>query len=256
LISLTFPLSFSSERVHGLLLTDMLAADKREFLRISQAVGMGFLIMGVIGYIVKLSKSEVLSAVLSFILRVGTLRNGGLANESKRGEKRAVMEMARQGICFRVQRANILSPPQSTSPSTTSWSEALKRIVAQQLRDAFGVLGSSAGMARNERYAFGLSVWRGARFVKPEGGQDKHVQKRCPRNLVLPQERRSCMHKSGQACRPKAEDRAASHIRTAVAEATCGCRDGQSICLSDANDRGSGDGSGKPHTTLDKLSWW
>jgi hypothetical protein len=31
-------------------------ADKREFLRISQAVGMGFLIMGVIGYIVKLSE--------------------------------------------------------------------------------------------------------------------------------------------------------------------------------------------------------
>ncbi|KAK3046282.1 hypothetical protein LTR09_012231 [Extremus antarcticus] len=28
--------------------------DRREFLRISQAVGMGFLIMGVIGYIVKL----------------------------------------------------------------------------------------------------------------------------------------------------------------------------------------------------------
>lgn len=32
-------------------------ADKREFLRISQAVGMGFLIMGVIGYVVKLSRS-------------------------------------------------------------------------------------------------------------------------------------------------------------------------------------------------------
>lgn len=31
-------------------------ADRREFLRISQAVGMGFLIMGVIGYVVKLSK--------------------------------------------------------------------------------------------------------------------------------------------------------------------------------------------------------
>ncbi|RMY60892.1 hypothetical protein D0862_00061 [Hortaea werneckii] len=30
------------------------ASDKREFLRISQAVGMGFLIMGVIGYVVKL----------------------------------------------------------------------------------------------------------------------------------------------------------------------------------------------------------
>ncbi|KAF2109172.1 hypothetical protein BDV96DRAFT_502893 [Lophiotrema nucula] len=28
--------------------------DKREFLKISQAVGVGFLIMGVIGYIVKL----------------------------------------------------------------------------------------------------------------------------------------------------------------------------------------------------------
>ncbi|KAK4555204.1 hypothetical protein LTR86_007500 [Recurvomyces mirabilis] len=31
--------------------------DRREFLRISQAVGMGFLIMGVIGYVVKLSES-------------------------------------------------------------------------------------------------------------------------------------------------------------------------------------------------------
>lgn len=28
--------------------------DKREFLKISQAVGVGFLVMGVIGYIVKL----------------------------------------------------------------------------------------------------------------------------------------------------------------------------------------------------------
>ena len=35
-----------------------ITADKREFLRISQAVGMGFLIMGVIGYIVKLSKLQ------------------------------------------------------------------------------------------------------------------------------------------------------------------------------------------------------
>jgi preprotein translocase subunit Sss1 len=36
--------------------TVTITADKREFLRISQAVGMGFLIMGVIGYIVKLSE--------------------------------------------------------------------------------------------------------------------------------------------------------------------------------------------------------
>ena len=32
-------------------------ADRREFFRIGQAVGMGFLIMGVIGYVVKLSES-------------------------------------------------------------------------------------------------------------------------------------------------------------------------------------------------------
>ena len=31
--------------------------DKREFLKISQAVGVGFLVMGVIGYVVKLSTS-------------------------------------------------------------------------------------------------------------------------------------------------------------------------------------------------------
>ena len=31
--------------------------DQREFLKISQAVGVGFVIMGVIGYIVKLSMS-------------------------------------------------------------------------------------------------------------------------------------------------------------------------------------------------------
>ncbi|QRD94442.1 hypothetical protein F9C07_11848 [Aspergillus flavus] len=31
--------------------------DKREFIKISQAVGMGFLIMGAIGYFIKLSKS-------------------------------------------------------------------------------------------------------------------------------------------------------------------------------------------------------
>ena len=39
------------------ILTACVVADKREFLRISQAVGMGFLIMGVIGYVVKLSTS-------------------------------------------------------------------------------------------------------------------------------------------------------------------------------------------------------
>ncbi|KAK5736453.1 hypothetical protein LTR17_007449 [Elasticomyces elasticus] len=36
--------------------------DRREFLRISQAVGMGFLIMGVIGYVVKLSECHQIRA--------------------------------------------------------------------------------------------------------------------------------------------------------------------------------------------------
>jgi protein transport protein SEC61 subunit gamma-like protein len=31
-----------------------MAADKREFLKISQAVGVGFVVMGAIGYVVKL----------------------------------------------------------------------------------------------------------------------------------------------------------------------------------------------------------
>ena len=35
--------------------TDHLA-DKREFIKISQAVGVGFVIMGVIGFVVKLSR--------------------------------------------------------------------------------------------------------------------------------------------------------------------------------------------------------
>lgn len=38
------------------LLTTLTIADKREFLKISQAVGFGFLIMGAIGYFIKLSE--------------------------------------------------------------------------------------------------------------------------------------------------------------------------------------------------------
>jgi len=33
----------------------MTTADRREFLKISQAVGIGFLVMGAVGYVVKLS---------------------------------------------------------------------------------------------------------------------------------------------------------------------------------------------------------
>jgi hypothetical protein len=60
-------------------------ADKREFLRISQAVGMGFLIMGVIGYIVKLSKSHVLFFLFeSHVSRARELGLGGVASKSRR----------------------------------------------------------------------------------------------------------------------------------------------------------------------------
>lgn len=37
------------------MLTPLSTADKKEFLKISQAVGVGFLIMGAVGYVVKLS---------------------------------------------------------------------------------------------------------------------------------------------------------------------------------------------------------
>ena len=40
------------------------AADKREFIKISQAVGVGFVIMGTIGYFVKLSASSLSSSSL------------------------------------------------------------------------------------------------------------------------------------------------------------------------------------------------
>ena len=44
-------------------------ADKREFLKISQAVGVGFLVMGVIGYIVKLSTLNIHQMVFFETLR-------------------------------------------------------------------------------------------------------------------------------------------------------------------------------------------
>jgi hypothetical protein len=71
-------------------------ADKREFLRISQAVGMGFLIMGVIGYIVKLSKF--LEFYCSVPLSIPDSRQGGLATKSKRTERRAGMKHARRSL--------------------------------------------------------------------------------------------------------------------------------------------------------------
>jgi len=80
-----------------------LTADKREFLRISQAVGMGFLIMGVIGYIVKLSKSFLLFH--SPLFRRGTRECGGLASKIIRVWK---------GVCGNEAGAT-RSPPSDTT---------------------------------------------------------------------------------------------------------------------------------------------
>jgi preprotein translocase subunit Sss1 len=44
-------------------LTSPLAADRKEFVKICQAVGVGFLIMGAVGYVVKLSKASFLIAM-------------------------------------------------------------------------------------------------------------------------------------------------------------------------------------------------
>ena len=73
-------------------------ADRREFLRISQAVGMGFLIMGVIGYVVKLSKftppctpGEEESA------------DGGVKGREKEGEEKALRERRSQELILGLQ---------------------------------------------------------------------------------------------------------------------------------------------------------
>ena len=44
--------------VVGRLLT-LSIADRREFIKISQAVGVGFLVMGAVGYLVKLSENPI-----------------------------------------------------------------------------------------------------------------------------------------------------------------------------------------------------
>jgi hypothetical protein len=57
-VVLSTPAQISQENRE--LYTDLffLLADRREFMKISQAVGMGFLIMGAIGYFIKLSESS------------------------------------------------------------------------------------------------------------------------------------------------------------------------------------------------------
>lgn len=50
----TFTSMLHLQPTYDPLLTQYIAADRREFIKISQAVGMGFLIMGAIGYVIKL----------------------------------------------------------------------------------------------------------------------------------------------------------------------------------------------------------
>ena len=46
-------------------------ADKREFIKISQAVGVGFVVMGALGYIVKLSMCPSFTVQATHVLRCG-----------------------------------------------------------------------------------------------------------------------------------------------------------------------------------------
>jgi hypothetical protein len=152
------------------------------------------------------------------------------------------MEHATQEICFCVQRANILFLLQSTSPSTTSWSEALKRIVAQQLRDAFG----------NGTERLRLDCLARRRNCK-SGGRTRHA---CAQDM--PVESCSAAGKTDTHAqeRPgvqlKSRELSWKFIREwlsrkphAAAET-----DNRSVCQI-ANDRGSGDdGSEKPHSRL------
>ena len=60
------------ERAHRNMLT-LLIADRREFIKISQAVGVGFLVMGAVGYLVKLSEYPIGAGVSVTLLprRIG-----------------------------------------------------------------------------------------------------------------------------------------------------------------------------------------
>jgi len=54
--------------IHRTSLTSSILADRREFIKISQAVGMGFLIMGAIGYFIKLSKSPLSNSYITHVI--------------------------------------------------------------------------------------------------------------------------------------------------------------------------------------------
>jgi hypothetical protein len=53
-------------------------ADRREFVKISQAVGVGFLVMGAVGYLVKLSKFS--------LVALGELSTNTLSSSTHSGQ--------------------------------------------------------------------------------------------------------------------------------------------------------------------------
>lgn len=67
-----------TRKMHRLVADPFLPADKREFLKISQAVGVGFLVMGTIGYIVKLSTCCLVSSFTRSDLSWRNEQLGGL----------------------------------------------------------------------------------------------------------------------------------------------------------------------------------
>lgn len=82
------PPVFTSQRSGQLVLyriiglTERFIADGREFVKISQAVGMGFLIMGAIGYVIKLSMSLQIFAY-AILVSTGLLKGLAMAEKTQ-----------------------------------------------------------------------------------------------------------------------------------------------------------------------------
>jgi hypothetical protein len=158
------------------------------------------------------------------------------------------MEQASQGICFRVQRADIFSSPQSTSPSTTSWSEALKRnncatllgflVRRQEWHRTNGTLAAClSGVAQESR--------KRKEDKTSMCTRDSHGPCSTARETDTHAREHTGVQVKSRRLSWKFIREWLSHEPQAAAE------NGQLVCLSDANDRGSGDdGSEKPHSRL------
>ena len=193
-------------------------ADKREFLRISQAVGMGFLIMGVIGYIVKLSKSRnpfslcagLLCCCCSPVFLYDEETERWWWSRERDFERRERRAGETRSSCILVRRANISSP--SHSPHPRQQHPGRRRLSASS-RDNRALLLGILGFGRRARHRMNGTLADclsrcGAGVVssrRTKWTKQATCKKRCPRNPALSQRRRTCMHERTQACKSKAD---------------------------------------------------